>query len=57
VFAIVKEKIAALDSTKQFASALDRCVLAVNDEYCSDPSSTPLCDGDEVSFIPPVSGG
>ena len=28
---------------------------AVNHEYCS--SETILCDGDEVAFFPPVTGG
>ncbi|OFW05602.1 MAG: molybdopterin converting factor subunit 1 [Acidobacteria bacterium RIFCSPLOWO2_02_FULL_67_36] len=29
--------------------------VAVNEEYA--PLSTPLQDGDEVAFLPPVSGG
>jgi molybdopterin converting factor subunit 1 len=33
----------------------DRPVVAVNLEYA--PLATPLRDGDEVAFIPPVAGG
>src|SRR5262245_12386200 len=33
----------------------DRLAAAVNLEVAS--AGTPLCDGDEVAFLPPVSGG
>jgi molybdopterin synthase catalytic subunit len=33
----------------------DQTVYAVNEEYASP--DTPLHEGDEVAFIPPVSGG
>ena len=35
--------------------ASDSVLIAVNSEYVS--RSTPLREGDEVAFIPPVSGG
>lgn len=31
--------------------------LAVNQEYVDPDKDTPLKDGDEVAFIPPISGG
>ena len=37
---------------KRIGSALS---AAVNSDYCSD--SVALAEGDEVSFLPPVSGG
>jgi molybdopterin converting factor subunit 1 len=33
------------------------CVLAVNQEYVQLGEAVPLCQGDEVAIIPPLSGG
>ncbi len=37
------------------ASALLTCMVAVNTEFADDGQA--LADGDEVAFLPPVSGG
>lgn len=42
-------------SAPGLAALPERPVVAVNMEYA--PLSTPLRDGDEVAFIPPVAGG
>lgn len=38
-----------------FARLPERPVVAVNHEYAT--LDAPLCDGDEVAFLPPVAGG
>ncbi|HZP65073.1 MAG TPA: molybdopterin converting factor subunit 1 [Rudaea sp.] len=38
-----------------FALAAERLRVAVNGEFAS--WSRPLADGDEIAFLPPVSGG
>lgn len=38
-----------------FADPCERCKVAVNDELA--PWETPLTDGDQVLFFPPVAGG
>ena len=43
------------DRFPQLRSVRDSLLLAVNHEIASGP--TPLRDGDEVAFMPPVSGG
>ncbi len=35
--------------------SLIRCRVAVNEEFAG--ADTVLCDGDEVAFLPPMSGG
>lgn len=44
--------------TREFVAAksvLDHCMLAVNGQYAA--RDLPLCDGDELALLPPVSGG
>lgn len=47
--------IARLQSIYPSLPASDSVLIAVNSEYAN--RGTPLHDGDEVAFIPPVSGG
>ena len=35
---------------------LSSCILAINQEYSSEPTNI-IRDGDEVALIPPISGG
>lgn len=43
-----------LPGLKPIASTV---TLAVNQEYLQPDADAPLKDGDEVAFIPPISGG
>ncbi len=47
----------ALAATRHPALAEIRAILriAINEEYA--PADRPLCDGDTVAFLPPISGG
>lgn len=36
---------------------IQHCIFAVNLEYESADTNTPLNNGDEVALIPPISGG
>ncbi len=45
----------AADLHANLLPVLPRCALAVNRAYATD--RTPLHDGDELAFLPPVGGG
>ncbi|HEV2148158.1 MAG TPA: molybdopterin converting factor subunit 1 [Longimicrobiaceae bacterium] len=54
--ATVRDLVRELRAARPGLAALpDSPAVAVNLEYA--PLSTPLSDGDEVAFIPPVAGG
>ena len=38
-----------------WSDLLARCRIAVGEEFVTP--DTPLCDGDQVAFLPPMSGG
>jgi molybdopterin converting factor small subunit len=44
-----------LNSEFHFSIDQTKCRVAINDEFV--PWDQKLCDGDQVVFIPPVSGG
>jgi len=44
-----------LASAHGFADTMNRCKVAVNDEFAG--WDTPLSEGDTVLFFPPVAGG
>ncbi|MCB9833623.1 MAG: MoaD/ThiS family protein [Planctomycetes bacterium] len=48
-------KAALLARHPGLGNALERCMIAVNTEFAA-PDQV-LADGDEVAFLPPVSGG
>lgn len=45
-----------LNSRKDLVEWLPICAVALNDTLISD-RSTPLCEGDRISLLPPVCGG
>ena len=45
-----------LMKSEEIAFWLPVCAVAINDTLIHD-RSTPLCDGDRVSLLPPVCGG
>lgn len=49
--------LAGLETELVAALADPRIKLAVNGEIVSDRSALVLADGDELAFLPPVSGG
>jgi sulfur-carrier protein len=49
--------LAGLESDLSAALNAERIKLAVNGALVSDRSSVTLQDGDELAFLPPVSGG
>ncbi len=49
--------LAGLETDLVAALADPRVKLAVNGEIVADRSSLVLIDGDELAFLPPVSGG
>jgi molybdopterin synthase sulfur carrier subunit len=49
--------LAGLETELVAALADPRVKLAVNGEIVSDPAGLLLRDGDELAFLPPVSGG
>lgn len=54
--AAVADLVDALDRRQPGAGGLlQRCMVAVNQEYAH--TARPLREGDEVAFLPPVSGG
>ncbi|MEZ5742943.1 MAG: MoaD/ThiS family protein [Sphingomonadaceae bacterium] len=53
----IAEVIAALDPDLASALRQDRVRLAINGALVTDRSAHSLHDGDEIAFLPPVSGG
>ena len=53
----IAEVIAALEPDLAAALRQDRVRLAVNGALVSDRAGHTLRDGDEIAFLPPVSGG
>lgn len=51
------EVLAALEPDLKAALNADRVKLAVNGGLVADRSALTLRDGDELAFLPPVSGG
>ena len=49
--------LAALDADLAAALAADRIRLALNGTLVADRSAVMLGEGDELAFLPPVSGG
>ena len=49
--------VGALEPDLQAILGKERIRMAVNGVLVADPSSIALADGDEVAFLPPVSGG
>ena len=49
--------LAALDPELAESLTAERIKLAVNGVLVSDPASLVIRDGDELAFLPPVSGG
>lgn len=49
--------LSALDPDLARALRGDRIRIAVNGELVADRSNLILADGDEIAFLPPVSGG
>jgi molybdopterin synthase catalytic subunit len=53
--AVVRELRASMDSLPAFQRLAGRLRVAINREFAADDAA--LADGDEVAFLPPVSGG
>jgi molybdopterin synthase sulfur carrier subunit len=53
----VSAVLAALDPDLAAALRGDRVKIALNGMVLHDPQSAVLKDGDELAFLPPVSGG
>ena len=51
------ELLASLEPSLAAALRADRVRLAVNGALVADRSAHTLRDGDEIAFLPPVSGG
>ncbi len=49
--------LAALDRELAIALLVDRVRLALNGEVLAERGGIVLADGDELAFLPPVSGG
>lgn len=49
--------LASLEPELADALRAERIKVAVNGQLVRDSASLTLCDGDEVAFLPPVSGG
>ena len=55
--ATIDDVLAALEPELAAALRGDRIRLARNGEIVSDRAGVALADGDELAFLPPVSGG
>lgn len=55
--ASIDELLSALEPSLANALRDDRVRLAVNGEIVGDAATARLGDGDEIAFLPPVSGG
>lgn len=53
----IEEVFAALDPELAAMLRADRVKIAVNGALLTERDAPELCDGDEIAFLPPVSGG
>lgn len=54
---LLAEILAALEPDLAAALRGERVRVAVNGKVIAEPADTALRDGDEIAFLPPVSGG